>query len=69
MRVILFTGKGGVGKTSVAATFGGRETELSQTLETQWGSIQKYLSALLAWRGMEETGETKGRRRSKIKVQ
>ncbi len=92
MRVILFTGKGGVGKTSVAAatalrsaelgyrtivlstdaahslsdsfeipwamsrgllcqTFEGQETELSQTLETQWGSIQRYLSALLVWRG------------------
>ena len=92
MRVILFTGKGGVGKTSVAtatalrsAELGyrtiilstdvahslsdsfeiplgneprlimpnlwGQETELSQTLETQWGSIQRYLSALLGWRG------------------
>jgi len=84
MRVILFTGKGGVGKTSVAAATAlrsaelgyrtivlstdtahslsdsfdvplgnapgliipnlwGQETELSQTLETQWGSIQRYL--------------------------
>jgi len=95
MRVILFTGKGGVGKTSVAAATAlhsaelgyrtiilstdaahslsdsfdiplgneprliipnlwGQETELSQTLETQWGSVQRYLSALLAWRGMDE---------------
>jgi len=95
MRVILFTGKGGVGKTSVAAATAlrsaelgyktivlstdaahslsdsfdvplgnepqliipnlwGQETELSQTLETQWGSIQRYLSALLAWRGIDE---------------
>jgi len=95
MRVILFTGKGGVGKTSVAAATAlrsaelgyktivlstdaahslsdsfdtplgseprliiphlwGQETELSQTLETQWGTIQRYLSALFAWRGMDE---------------
>jgi len=32
----------------------GQETELSQTLETQWGTIQRYLSALFAWRGMDE---------------
>jgi arsenite-transporting ATPase len=32
----------------------GQEAELSQTLETQWGSIQRYLSALLAWRGIDE---------------
>jgi len=95
MRVILFTGKGGVGKTSVAAATAlraaklgyrtiilstdaahslsdsfdvslsnepqliipnlwGQETELSQTLEAQWGSIQRYLSALMAWRGIDE---------------
>jgi len=95
MRVILFTGKGGVGKTSVAAATAlrsaelgyrtiilsadtahslsdsfdiplgneprliipnlwGQETAFSQTLETQWGSIQQYLSALLAWRGLDE---------------
>ena len=95
MRVILFTGKGGVGKTSAAAATAlrsaelgyrtivlstdaahslsdsfdiplgneprliipnlwGQETELSQTLEAQWGSIQRYLSALLAWRGIDE---------------
>ena len=93
MRVILITGRGGVGKTSVAAATAlrsaelgyrtlvlstdaahslsdsfevslgneprliildlwGQETGLSQTLEIQWGSIQRYLSALLAWRGM-----------------
>ena len=95
MRVILFTGKGGVGKTSVAAATAlrsaelgyrtivlstdtahslsdsfdiplgseprliipnlwGQETELFQTLETRWGSVQRYLSALLAWRGIDE---------------
>jgi arsenite-transporting ATPase len=95
MRVILYTGKGGVGKTSIAAATAlrsaelgyrtivlstdtahslsdsfdiplgnepkliipnlwGQETELSQTLRIQWGAIQKYLSALLAWRGMDE---------------
>lgn len=95
MRIILYTGKGGVGKTSIAAATAlrsaelgyktiilstdtahslsdcfdiplgnepqliipnlwGQETELSQTLEVQWGTIQRYLSALLAWRGMDE---------------
>jgi len=32
----------------------GQEPEISQTLDTQWGTIQKWLSALLAWRGMDE---------------
>ena len=95
MRVILFTGKGGVGKTSVAAATAlrsaelgyktiilstdaahslsdsfevplgneprliapnlwGQEPELLQTMETQWKTIQRYISALLAWRGMDE---------------
>jgi len=95
MRVILFTGKGGVGKTSVAAATAlrsaelgyrtivlstdaahslsdsfdvslgheprlikpnlwGQETELFAAMETHWKTIQKYISALLAWRGMDE---------------
>lgn len=95
MRVILYTGKGGVGKTSVAAATAlrsaelgyktiilstdaahslsdsfdtpvgheprliipnlwGQETELSRSLETHWRTIQKYISSLLAWRGMDE---------------
>ncbi len=95
MRVILYTGKGGVGKTSVAAATAlrsaemgyktivlstdtahslsdsfdiplgdeprlivpnlwGQETELSQTMKTHWRTIQRYMSALLAWRGMDE---------------
>lgn len=95
MRVILYTGKGGVGKTTVAAasalrsaelgyktiilstdsahsladsfdlTLGsepqpiipnlwGQEPEISHTLETRWGTIQRWMSALLAWRGMEK---------------
>ncbi|APV45348.1 arsenite-transporting ATPase [Dehalogenimonas formicexedens] len=93
MRVILFTGKGGVGKTSLAAATAvrsadmgkrtlvlstdiahsladsldvelaneprevipnlwGQETEIYKTLETYWGVIQRYISALMAWRGM-----------------
>jgi arsenite-transporting ATPase len=95
VRIILYTGKGGVGKTSVAAATAvrsaelgyktiilstdvahslsdsfdtpvgheprliipnlwGQETELSQSLEANWRTIQKYLSMLLAWRGMDE---------------
>jgi len=95
MRIILFTGKGGVGKTSVAAATAlrsaelgyrtivlstdsahslsdsydvqlgnepklitenlwGQETELAKTMELYWGTIQSYISALLAWRGMDE---------------
>ena len=95
MRVILYTGKGGVGKTTVAAASAlrsaelgyrtiilstdsahsladafdlalgnepkpivsnlwGQEPEISQTIEIYWGTIQKWMTALLAWRGMEE---------------
>ena len=91
----MFTGKGGVGKTSVAAATAlrsaelgyrtivlstdsahslsdsyevslgneprlitenlwGQETELAKTMEVHWGTIQAYISALLAWRGMDE---------------
>lgn len=93
MRVILFTGKGGVGKTSLAAATAvraaeqghrtmvlstdiahslsdsldlqlgneprrilpnlwGQEIEIYQTMEDYWGTIQRYISALMAWRGM-----------------
>jgi arsenite/tail-anchored protein-transporting ATPase len=95
MRVILFTGKGGVGKTSVAAATAlrsaemgyktiilstdaahslsdsydfqlgnepvkikvnlwGQETEIHQAMESYWGIISRYMSALLAWRGMDD---------------
>ena len=95
MRVLLYTGKGGVGKTTVAAASAvrsaelgyrtiilstdtahslsdcfdiplcneprpiaqnlwGQETEMSKTLETYWSEIQEWMSALLAWRGMEQ---------------
>ncbi len=95
MRIILCIGKGGVGKTSVAAATAlrsaelghktivlstdsahslsdsfdiplghepkliapnlwGQETELAQTIEARWGTVQRYMAALLAWRGMDE---------------
>ena len=95
MRVILYTGKGGVGKTTVAAASAlrsaelgyktiilstdsahsladsfdlalgsepqpiipnlwGQEPEISHTLGNRWGTIQKWVSALLAWRGMDK---------------
>jgi len=95
VRIILYTGKGGVGKTTVAAAsalrsaeFGhrtivlstdsahslsdsfdlplgsepqlitsnlwGQEPEMSHTVEIHWGTIQRWMSALLVWRGMEE---------------
>jgi len=95
VRVILYMGKGGVGKTSIATatalrsaqlgyrtvilstdsahslsdsfnlTLGGelrpimpnlwgQEPEISQALDTRWGTIERWMSALLAWRGMAE---------------
>ncbi len=95
MRIILYTGKGGVGKTSVAAAtalraarlghktlvmstdaahslgdsfdrpLGGEPTELAPNLDGQeldvyheidvhWGTLQAWLRALMAWRGMDE---------------
>ena len=95
MRIILCTGKGGVGKTSVAAATAlraselgyktivfstdsahslsdsfdiplggepqliapnlwGQETNMSHTLRTYWDTIQGWMAALLAWRGMSE---------------
>ncbi len=95
MRIILYTGKGGVGKTTVAAatalraaelgyktvvlstdpahsladsfdiTLGNepqliasnlwaQETNMSQTLRTYWDTVQEWITALLAWRGIDE---------------
>jgi len=95
VRVILFTGKGGVGKTTVAAASAlrsaqlgyktiilstdsahsladsfdlalgneprpiipnlwGQEPGISQTIETHWSTIQQWISAIFAWRGMDE---------------
>jgi len=93
-RILLFTGKGGVGKTSIAAatalrcaalgyrtvvistdsahslsdsfdmTIGpeptplahnlwGQELDVLHQMNVHWGRLQDYMSALLAWRGME----------------
>ncbi len=95
MRVILYTGKGGVGKTSIAAATAlhaaergyktivlstdaahsltdsfdlplgneprlimpnlwGQETDLAKTLESNRREIHNYLTALLAWRGVDD---------------
>jgi len=95
VRVILYMGKGGVGKTSVAAATAlrsaqlgyrtiilstdsahslsdcfeldlgsqlkpvtanlwGQEPEVSQSIDTHWGTLREWFSALLAWRGMDE---------------
>jgi len=95
VRVILYTGKGGVGKTTVAAASAlrsaqlgyqtiilstdsahsladscdlalggepqpivsnlwGQEPEVSQTIDKHWSTIQKWLAAIFAWRGIDE---------------
>jgi arsenite-transporting ATPase len=95
MRVILYTGKGGVGKTTIAAATALRaaelgyrtivlstdaahslgdsfdiplhdepkliasnlwaqETEMVSTMAHHWRDIQEWLTALMAWRGMEQ---------------
>jgi len=96
MRLILITGKGGVGKTTVAAAtalraagFGHRtlvmstdpahslgdsleerlsgdprqvrenvlaqEVDVLREMDSHWGTVQEWVKALLAWRGLEET--------------
>lgn len=95
MRIILFTGKGGVGKTSVAAATAlaaaergyrtvilstdaahsladsfdtqlgeepvpvapnlwGQETDIYYNIRRHWGTIQSWITAVLAWRGFNE---------------
>jgi len=95
VRIILCTGKGGVGKTSIAAATAlraaelghktivlstdsahslsdcfdvplggeplliapnlwGQETNMSLTLRSYWDTIQRWIAAFLAWRGMDE---------------
>lgn len=95
MRILLFTGKGGVGKTSVATATALRcaelghptivistdnahslgdsldiditdhaqqvapnlwaqETSVSKTIETYWGTIRGWVTALMRWRGMND---------------
>jgi arsenite-transporting ATPase len=95
MRIILYTGKGGVGKTTIAAATAMKcaekgyrtlvlstdaahslsdsfnlsacptataiadnlwlqETELTSTVNEHWGTIQRWFSTLLAWRGINE---------------
>ena len=38
----------------IAPNLWGQETNINQTLERYWGTVQKWMAALLAWRGMEE---------------
>jgi arsenite-transporting ATPase len=95
MRILLYTGKGGVGKTSVAAatalrcadlgyrtivvstdaahsladsfdvTIGNEPVEIAPRLHAQeidvlhqmekyWGTVQEWLTSVLAWRGLDE---------------
>ena len=95
VRTLLFTGKGGVGKTSVAAasalraaqlgyrtiimstdaahsladsfevTLGpepreiepnlwGQEMDILRDIEVQWGTVSAWISAVMAWRGLDE---------------
>ncbi|MBI2955241.1 MAG: ArsA family ATPase [Chloroflexi bacterium] len=95
MRIMLFTGKGGVGKTSAAAATAarcaamgyrtvilstdaahsladsfdiplapypkkiapnlwGQEVDIFHEIREHWGTIQGYLMALMAWRGLDE---------------
>jgi arsenite-transporting ATPase len=95
MRILLYTGKGGVGKTSVAAATAlrcadlgyrtivvstdaahsladsfdvkignepieiaprlkGQEIDILHQMEKYWGTVQEWLSTLLAWRGVDE---------------
>ncbi len=94
MRILLYTGKGGVGKTTMAAATAlrsaqlghktivlstdaahsladsfdlrlgpepvsiaenlwGQEVDVYHEVQTHWGTIQKYLEALLSWRGID----------------
>jgi len=94
-RVILFTGKGGVGKTSMAAATAlrcadlgyrtvvistdaahsladsfdlplgpeptpvgpnlwGQELDVLHQMDKYWGNVQRYVSAVLAWRGLDD---------------
>jgi arsenite-transporting ATPase len=94
MRILLYTGKGGVGKTSVAAATAlrsaelgyrtvvistdsahsladsfdvplgpeptpiaenlwGQELDVLHQMEKHWGSIQRYMASVFAWRGLE----------------
>ncbi|HEY8492194.1 MAG TPA: TRC40/GET3/ArsA family transport-energizing ATPase [Dehalococcoidia bacterium] len=95
MRIVLYTGKGGVGKTSVSAATGlrcaelgyrtivlstdpahsladsfdmplgaepvrvtdrlwGQELDVFHEMNVHWGTLQEWLRALLAWRGIDE---------------
>ncbi len=94
MRILLYTGKGGVGKTSVSAATAlrcselgyrtivvstdpahslgdsfdqrigpepielapklwGQEIDLLHQMQRHWGTLQEYLAAIFAWRGMD----------------
>lgn len=94
VRILLYTGKGGVGKTTIAAASAlrmaelghrtvilstdaahsladafehplgplptpivenlwGQEVSILHAIETHWGTIQRWLAALMAWRGVQ----------------
>src|SRR5215470_9026033 len=60
MRILVYTGKGGVGKTSVAAATAGRlvavadhlwgqEVDSLREAERSWGAVQGWLAGVLRW--------------------
>lgn len=55
MRIMLMTGKGGVGKTSVAAATGLRCAELDalREMEQNWGAVRRYMTEMLKAQGLE----------------
>jgi arsenite-transporting ATPase len=48
----------GNGLQPIVSNLWAQETEISQTVEENWGRIQKWATALMEWRGMGEVAAT-----------